>query len=1180
MSRHIRRRKAFFELLEDRRLLALGNVPVIAAGGNQYDPALGIVGNNVVAAFSAVNNGNTGFATSNNLAESFALRGSLSGEQPSMAVDPVRGRMYIATATFQHLYVNRTDDGGATILPQVSAITSENYFLTPKIAVDTSTGSGNGNVYVLVRRINASPPGVELIRSMDGGDSWSSPVLVSSDGSAQGGWLVVAPDHSVDAFFMLSTGGANRIVMRQSTDGGHTFGPLITVANQHGATGTGALGTNFNTNGYPQVVANPVNGDLYATFADDPSGPDRGDIMFTMSTDGGATWSTPATVNDDNTNNDQWRPTLAVSTAGDRLFFGWQDRRLDPANNLTTAWGSLATINGHTVIPGGNFRISQVSSPAGSADYDTAIAAPSGFYYAWSVLQGSSGFTPNQNIFLATISSAGPAGPYVSAQTPGVAYSASQNVGSVTVQFSESMDTSSFDPAVDVPAFFGPGGETDDLRSTITGFSWLDDRTLQVNFTPLNVTGTYHFVIGPNVLSATGQALDNNFNGITGESGDIYDAFFQLYPHYNAYAAPAAASLALTAGAPGVTPAQPQNINLGNRTFTFYGQQYTGASLRVQAGTLSLGSSGFPVPTIYVGSGGSQAYYAFRDETGDGVDDLIVDWHSLDGRSLFQAVLELGTGARQGSMLFNYLAADDPDRPDLLGAYKVGVASAGNASQFIAYQNGYGDIGIRPGMGLVIRDDRSGKTIERFAGIAHVFGTPGDDTISVEYVQAFDRYYVNGPKRTVSLAATAIKGIYLHGGDGNDRLVNDGQRGGDCVGLDGGLGDDVLLASSFFSTAMFGGAGKDTISSIIAANDQIEGGPGSDEIFGGDGDDTYYFAAKATNETDVLADSGGQDRLDFSMLPPSIGAKVMFNAIHEPAFASHAGRQIVARSDTSPSDFDNAIGGAGNDFFQGSRTTTLLDGGSGDDTILAGGYVDDVLIGGPGSDLIGGSLKTDVFLFRPTKPGAPLEQDRVLANHFGNAILDFSALPASVNLVVNLAGMANGHIAEHAGRVVMTGNADGSLPSFHEVIGGSGNDRITGDGWDNILRGGPGNDILNGGPGNDQLFGGLGDDRYVFGVAKKPELDQVFEAVGAGVDELDFSALGDATPVVIDLSSDTIATHANRTVKANGSQLNFENATGGAGDDHITGNPSNNRLVGGPGKDTLIGGGGWDRLVE
>ena len=57
------------------------------------------------------------------------------------------------------------------------------------------------------------------------------------------------------------------------------------------------------------------------------------------------------------------------------------------------------------------------------------------------------------------------------------------------------------------------------------------------------------------------------------------------------------------------------------------------------------------------------------------------------------------------------------------------------------------------------------------------------------------------------------------------------------------------------------------------------------------------------------------------------------------------------------------------------------------------------------------------------------------------------------------------------------GVAEDTIRNIENVIGGSGNDTLTGDGLANALFGNGGNDILKGGGGNDVLDGGTGIDR-------------------------------------------------------------------------------------------------------
>jgi Ca2+-binding RTX toxin-like protein len=56
-----------------------------------------------------------------------------------------------------------------------------------------------------------------------------------------------------------------------------------------------------------------------------------------------------------------------------------------------------------------------------------------------------------------------------------------------------------------------------------------------------------------------------------------------------------------------------------------------------------------------------------------------------------------------------------------------------------------------------------------------------------------------------------------------------------------------------------------------------------------------------------------------------------------------------------------------------------------------------------------------------------------------------------------------------------------ALIGFENVVGGAGDDTITGNSLANILTGAAGNDTLNGGGGNDTLFGGDGNDLLIGG---------------------------------------------------------------------------------------------------
>jgi Ca2+-binding RTX toxin-like protein len=133
-------------------------------------------------------------------------------------------------------------------------------------------------------------------------------------------------------------------------------------------------------------------------------------------------------------------------------------------------------------------------------------------------------------------------------------------------------------------------------------------------------------------------------------------------------------------------------------------------------------------------------------------------------------------------------------------------------------------------------------------------------------------------------------------------------------------------------------------------------------------------------------------------------------------------------------DGDDAIyGGDDIDYIYGNADDDTLDGGAGNDT-LYGDDGNDLLIGGAGDDTINGGTGNDTVSYAGTTSG----------------------------VTVNLA----------AGSDQATGTETGTdqISNVENVIGGSGNDVISGDSGSNILDGGAGNDILSGGSGDDTYY--------------------------------------------------------------------------------------------------------------
>jgi Ca2+-binding RTX toxin-like protein len=204
-------------------------------------------------------------------------------------------------------------------------------------------------------------------------------------------------------------------------------------------------------------------------------------------------------------------------------------------------------------------------------------------------------------------------------------------------------------------------------------------------------------------------------------------------------------------------------------------------------------------------------------------------------------------------------------------------------------------------------------------------------------------------------------------------------------------------------------------------------------------------------------------------------------------------------------------GGAGNDILVGNSGIDVLDGGNGDD----------LLDGGSGADLLNGGSGNDTVSYATRGAGVTADPDGLADD--GEA-LELDTVGTDV---------------EH-------------------LIGGNGNDTLTGSSQDNTLIGNVGNDTLNGGAGADTLDGGLGADTM---------------SGGADIDSVSYAGRTNDLSVTLDnIANDGEAGESDDV------RSDVQNVTGGSGADTLTGSAGSNILSGGDGADTLDGGTGADTL--
>ncbi len=257
---------------------------------------------------------------------------------------------------------------------------------------------------------------------------------------------------------------------------------------------------------------------------------------------------------------------------------------------------------------------------------------------------------------------------------------------------------------------------------------------------------------------------------------------------------------------------------------------------------------------------------------------------------------------------------------------------------------------------------------------------------------------------------------------------------------------------------------------------------------------------------------------------------------------SAAGGAGTGTAFTSPV---NISGGAGNDTLTAGGTSSTLDysadpagvtvnlgtnsatdGSGGSDTLsgftsVVGSSHDDTLTGGTGDDTI-----------------APGGGSDTVNGGTGTNTISYANVPGTLSL-----NLATGTATDGAG-------GTDTISNIQNVLGGPGNDSITGDANANVLNGGGGADVLNGGDGNDTLDGGTGAPSTV-------------------------TYKDDPAGVTANLTTGT----ATDGYGATDTLVHIAKLTGSAFDDTLTGDANANTLTGNDGADTLVGMAGNDVLA-
>src|SRR5436309_5153105 len=286
-------------------------------------------------------------------------------------------------------YIIKSTDGGATWRPPTSVSTPDR----PNVAVDPTNSD---ILYITFTDFNQPAGRIAGYKSTDGGVTWGSEFLIGDPIAAPGyqqssqprvasnGWIYVGYQEYNDQNIGCSAGVRNEVA--RSTDGGASWtvtaelnivqgGACSSAQAGRGIFCTNAGGSSFRSRSHPIMGISPTDpnhvymvysgGDLESAYTCAGSTGFHSDTLFRRSTDGGATWTSPAKINTDPQGKDQYYPWMAVTASG-QICVGWNDRREDPNDFLSSWYQSYPNDEGATWLtvagPPGNDPVADVQT--------------------------------------------------------------------------------------------------------------------------------------------------------------------------------------------------------------------------------------------------------------------------------------------------------------------------------------------------------------------------------------------------------------------------------------------------------------------------------------------------------------------------------------------------------------------------------------------------------------------------------------------------------------------------------------------------------------------------------------------------------------------------------------------------------------------------------------------------
>jgi hypothetical protein len=307
----------------------------------------------------------------------------------------------------------KSTDGGATWVFDDTFSGDQTFADKEMLWVDHSSASPYRN-HIYVCWHNGDPAFVNHRTGPRG--SWGKPLRVSGPetrGTAIG--CDVKTNAAGDAFVFWPATGSRGIVVAKSTDGGLKWGTPTVIATTFvgydiGIPAMARRRLLIYTSGaaYRTASLNMV----YASWVDlsgEPGCNSRADqpnlsltsacktrVWFARSADGGATWSAPAMVNNQRSNNDQFNQWLGVDDTTGRLALIYYDTVGGASRKKTDVWYQTSGDNGATWSPAAKVTTLQSNETGARAepydqygDYNSLSIYAGRIFPSWTDRRGS-----------------------------------------------------------------------------------------------------------------------------------------------------------------------------------------------------------------------------------------------------------------------------------------------------------------------------------------------------------------------------------------------------------------------------------------------------------------------------------------------------------------------------------------------------------------------------------------------------------------------------------------------------------------------------------------------------------------------------------------------------------------------------------------------------------------------